>query len=347
MSTSTRQPARLRVALGTFAADGLLVPIGIFVILLAILIAFQPSILSGNQFQYVVLNSSIALAAAAAGLSLVVLVGGLDLSSAGVIALVNAFLATQLGGSVGNQILLIFVALVIGAIVGLINGLIVVSFQLEPVVVTLGTGFVLGGLALLMLPVPQGLDADAVGGVGWFTGTVGPIPVTGLILLALAFGWILLRRSRLGSSVMSVGSDSEAANLAGINVNATKVFAFTAAGVLYAFAGVMLTSQTSGGDPSVGASYLLGSFAAVVIGGLSLTGGRGSLIGSLIGAMSLTIAVSVMFVIGVSSYWTYIARGLLLLIAVGAQALAFVAARKWSMDVQPIGIDSPREGEDR
>lgn len=340
MSDIDQRPGRKRALLGAIAGNGLLVPISFFVVLIMLLYAFQPSVLTTNQFQYVVLNSSIALAVSAAGLSLVVLVGGLDLSSAGVIALVNAFLATQLGGPPARQVLLIAAAIAIGAAVGLLNGLITVAFQLEPVVVTLGTGFVLGGLALLILPVPVGLAQDATGIVGWFTGTIGPVPVTGLLLILIVTGWISFRRSRSGASLMAVGGDPEAARHLGIDVRRTKVLAFTGAGTLYALAGITLTSQTSGGDPSVGASYLLGSFAAVVIGGLRLGGGRGSIAGAILGAMSLTVAVSVLFVLGVSSFWTFIARGMLLLLAVGAQALALSGARRWTSDAPPINLST-------
>lgn len=340
---SGRASSIARGAIATAATDGLLVAVSFFLLLFGLLVAFQPSILSGNQLQYIVLNGSIALALAATGLTLVVIVGGLDLSSAGVIALVNAMLATKLSGSIAQQTVIIVGCLVVGAAAGLINGFITTSFDLEPVVVTLGTSFVLGGLALLLLPEPKGVEPDASAALSALTSKVGPLPVSGLVLVALAVAWIVVRRSALGTALVAVGSDAEAAAQAGINVRRTRILAFVWAGVFYAAAGIMLTSQTSGGDPSVGAPYLLGAFAAVVIGGIRLGGGRGSVIGALLGAMSLTIAVSVLFVIGVSSFWTFIARGALLLLAVAAQSVLVWTFGRVVKPPEPIVVTPMQE----
>jgi ribose transport system permease protein len=314
------------------------------VILLSILAWYEPTALTTNQFRYVVINASLALALASAGLTLVVIVGGLDLSSAGVIALSNALLATQLGGGTAQQIVTILAVILIGGLAGFLNGIVVTRFDLESVVVTLATGFILGGLARLLLPVPLGLERDATSVISWFTASIMGIPVGVIVFLAVAMLWVGIRRLHFGTSLLAIGSDAEAAADAGINVSRTKVMAFTGAGLLYALAGVALTSQTSGGDPSVGASYLLGAFAVVVIGGIRLGGGRGSLIGALLGAISLTIAIDVLFVIGVASYWNFVARGALLLIAVGMQAIAVIAARWWSSAPPPIETISADAG---
>lgn len=319
--------------------DGLFVSIGFFVVLFAIYAINQPSALQPSQFKSAVINASLALALAAAGLALVVLIGGLDLSSAGIIAFTNAILTTYYGGGVGQQLILLVVAVLVGIAAGAINGIIVHKFDLEPVVVTLATGFVMSGFALLVLPKPAGLqETDGASLISMVTADVFQIPVGLLILFCVAVGWIFLRRSRLGSGLISVGSDKEAAASTGIGVGKTTIFAFAAAGGLYGLAGVAVTSQTSGGDPQLGAGYMLGTFAAVVIGGMRLGGGRGSVIGAIMGAMAVTISINVIFVLGFATFWTNIVQGVLLLAAIGAQAVALILIRRYRRNARSVQI---------
>lgn len=307
------------------AESGLVVPLLFAAVLIAIYATLSPGALSPSQIKYTLINASLTLALAAAGLAFVVLVGGLDMSAAGVIAVTNAVLTINFGGGVAQQLLWIVIAIAIGALAGLINGLIVTTFRLEPVVVTLATGFIYSGLALLMLPKPRGLDpVEGFSVVGFVTSDIGGIPVGLLIMLLVVLGWVCLRRSRFGVQVISVGSDEESAQYSGISVRKVKLGAFSLGGALYGLAGIALTSQTSGGDSQIGNAYLLGAFAAVVVGGLRLGGGRGSVIGAMLGAFCVTILVNVLFVLGFASFWGTIGRGVLLLLALGVQSLIAV-----------------------
>ena len=304
------------------AESGLLVPILFAIVLLAIYGSLSPDALSPAQLKYTLVNASLTLALAAAGLAIVVLVGGLDMSPAGVIAMTNAILTVNYGGGMAQQIMWMIVTIAIGAAAGLINGLIVTAFKLEPVVVTLGTGFVYSGIALLLLPKPRGLDAvEGQSAVAFLTSDIGGIPVGLLIMLLVVFGWVMLRRSRFGAQLISIGSDEEAAQYSGLRITKIKLVSFTIAGGLYGAAGLALTSQTSGGDSQIGTAYLLAAFTAVVVGGLRLGGGRGSIIGAILGAICVTMLVNVLFVLGFASFWGTIARGVLLLIALGFQGL--------------------------
>jgi ribose transport system permease protein len=321
-------------AIRTFASKltngGLAVPLAFVIALVAVSGILQPTALMPSQLKYTVINASLALALAAAGLAIVVLIGGLDMSSAGVIALTNALLAANYGGSLGNQFLWIVIAILVGIGSGMINGLIVHTFRLEPVVVTLGTSFVLSGFALLLLPKPKGLDpVEGFSPVAFLTSDVAGLPV-GLLLMALVvFCWFALRRSRFGSEMISIGSDREAAAYSGIRVGLVSVVSFGIAGGLYGLAGIAVTSQTSGGDSQLGAGYLLAAFTAVVAGGLRLGGGFGSVLGAVLGAITVTIAVNVVFMLGFASFWSTIARGALLLLALACQAaLSAILARK-------------------
>jgi ribose transport system permease protein len=307
------------------AESGLIVPVLFAVVLISIYASLSPGALSPTQIKYTLINASLTLALAAAGLAFVVLVGGLDMSAAGVIAVTNAVLTINFGGGVGQQALWVLISIALGALAGLINGLIVTTFRLEPVVVTLATGFIYSGLALLMLPKPRGLEpVEGFSVIGFVTSDIGGVPVGLLVMLLVVLGWVFLRRSRLGAQLISVGSDEESAQYSGIKVRKVKLVAFSLAGALYGLAGVALTSQTSGGDSQIGSAYLLGAFAAVVVGGLRLGGGRGSVIGAMLGAFCVTILVNVLFVLGFASFWGTIGRGVLLLIALGVQSIIAV-----------------------
>lgn len=304
-----------------FIESGLAVPLLFVVVLLAIYTSASPTALNPSQLQYTVINASLTLALAAAGLAIVVLIGGLDMSSAGVIAVTNALLTVNYAGSFGNQLLWLGIAVLVGMASGLLNGLIVQLFQLEPVVVTLGTSFLLSGFALLILPKPAGLTSvEGFSPIAFMTSDIGGVPVGLLVLLLVAAGWLLVRRSRFGSQLMAVGSDKEAAANSGVRVGLVTIVGFGIAGGMYGLAGIAVTSQTSGGDSNLSSSYLLAAFAAVVVGGLRLGGGHGSVIGAILGAIAVTIVINVLFVLGFASYWSTIARGVLLLLALGVQA---------------------------
>ena len=318
MMVAAQSPLRL---LRRAAEEGVLIPAAFLIALLVVYGAQSPRGLNPAQLKYTLLNASLALVLAAAGLAIVVLVGGLDLSFGGVIATVNAFLTIQYGGGLGAQIAWILLAVLLSALFGALNGAIVHRFGLEPVVVTLATGFILTGTALLLLPQPAGLQpADGPSLLGLVTSDVAGVPVSLLLIVLVGLGWVALRRSRLGTSIVALGSDADAAAYTGVAVGRTRILAFALAGALYGLAGVAVTAQTSGGDAQLGAGYLLAAFAAVVVGGVRLGGGFGSLIGVILGAMALTVSINVLLALGLGTYWTTIVRGLLLIVAIGAQA---------------------------
>lgn len=327
MNGIAASPGRL---LRRLVEEGIMIPAVFLALLLVIYGISTPGALDPGQLKYTLLNGSLALVLAAAGLALVVLAGGLDLSSGGVIAAVNAFLTVKYQGSVGEQAVWLVIAIVLSAAFGALNGLIVHRFNLEPVVVTLASGFVLTGSALLMLPQPAGLKpVTGTSLISLMISDIAGFPVSLLIMVLVGIGWVFLRRDRLGTSLIAVGSEVQAAAYTGVKVGQTRVLVFALAGALYGLAGIAVTSQTSGGDPQLGAGYLLAAFAAVVVGGVRLGGGFGSVLGVILGGMALTLSVSVLLALGLASFWTFIAQGLILVVAIGAQA-ALSAIRKRS-----------------
>jgi ribose transport system permease protein len=261
------------------------------------------------------LNNTIVLALASAGLTLVILTAELDLSSVGVIAVTNVIVATVSTKIPGGALISLVLVCLVGLLVGLINGWLVTFLGLQSLACTLGTMIVCQGIALLILEAPGGEVAAFI--MNRLTDTVfGFMPVAGLLLLFVITGWLLFRRTRLGIAIYAAGTDSVAARLTGLNVKRTKWIVFSLAGIAYGLAGYMLGAQTGTGDPRISNSFLLYVFAAVAIGGTSLGGGRGGVIGSVVGAGILTVMQKLLFAVGVAEFYTNIFNGVIMIVAI-------------------------------
>jgi ribose transport system permease protein len=261
------------------------------------------------------LNNTIVLALASAGLTLVILTAELDLSSVGVIAVTNVIVATVSTKFPGGAFVSLVLVCLVGLLVGLINGWLVAFLGLQSLAATLGTMIVCQGIALLILGAPGGEVAAFI--MNRLTDTIfGFMPVAGLILVLVITGWLLFRRTRLGIATYAVGTDAVAARLTGLNVKRTKWIVFSLAGIAYGLAGYMLGAQTGTGDPRISNSFLLYVFAAVAIGGTSLGGGRGGVIGSVVGAGILTVMQKLLFAVGVAEFYTNIFNGVIMVVAI-------------------------------
>ncbi|RST48070.1 ABC transporter permease [Variovorax sp. DXTD-1] len=284
----------------------------LLIVMFCIYAMHEPSALSmlgiGN-----LLNNMIVLALAASGLTIVILCGELDLSGPGVLAISNvttAMLATGAFGPFGG----LASVLVIGALIGGLNGMLVAYLGQQSIAATLGVLIVCQGIALLILSAPGGAVPDAM--VELLTGDIAGIPTPALMLALVAVLWFLLKFSRTGISIYAVGADKAAARLSGLNVETTKLFAFVVAGVCYALAGFVHGAQIGSGDPRVSDSFLLFIFASVAIGGASLNGGRGGVIGTLVGAAILTVLQKMLFALGVADFYTNIFNGAVMVLAI-------------------------------
>lgn len=317
--------SRLSVYRRRLALTGVPGPAAVFVLLIVIYVIVQPSVLSALGLG-TVSDEGATVAIAAAGETLVVLVGGFDLSVGAVLSLVNVVIATRIGVSVGSQVLMVPMSLGLGAGIGAINGLLVNFLRIPSIVATLAMSFFWGGVALLVLAQPGG--AVPIEFVGWFTARVGGVLPTSLILVLIVVAlWLLVKRTALGRGMYAVGGDSAAAAANGVSVRAVSMAAYTMAGVLYGLAGVFLTGQSASGDPNIGTPLLLAVFAAVVIGGTTFGGGRGDLVGGILGAYILYLIADVLFAVGVSSFYTNILNGAVLLAAVVVGSLTGVRQR--------------------
>ena len=272
------------------------------------------------------LDNTVVLAVAAAGLTLIVLAGEFDLSGIGVIAIANVVVATTSGaGGVGWAGALLIV-LAIGAAIGLLNGFLVAGLRLQSLAVTIGTMIACEGVALMILSAPGGEVADAI--ANGLTGDIGnAVPAAALVIVGLLALWFLFVRTRIGIAIYAVGTDENAALLSGLDVRATKLVAFTLAGVIYAFAGYLLSAETGSGDPRASDSFLLFMYAAIAIGGTSLAGGRGGVFGSIVGAGLLTVMQKMLFALGAAEFYTNVFSGIIMLVAIFISNVTALLAR--------------------
>lgn len=290
-------------------------------ILLFIYAGLQPGTLSTSSLG-ILAADTLALATLGLGQGVVILTAGIDLSVGGVLALGTTIAATHFTGT-ATTLLWSVVILAIGTAAGLINGVLVGRLRLQPFIVTLATWSIFDGIALYVLPTAGG---QVPGGFsGWINGSAVGIPNSIWVLIALVAVWLWFRRTRAARRIYAVGSDREAARIAGVRIVPTLMTAYAISGLCAGGAALFYTMLTASGDPTSGDGLILPSVAAVVIGGASLFGGQGSFVGTVAGALTLTLLSDVIFAVHLPSYWTVLADGLLLIAAVlagtGLQAL--------------------------
>lgn len=313
---------RNTVSLSSLSKSGAGTAALLYVVLYIVYASVERSALSVSAFSDLV-NNAAPLAIAAAGGTLIVLLRSFDLSVAGVISLVNVILASYPMEDATGAALSLGLALGIGALVGLLNGVLVAYGGFQSIAVTLATMIMTGGLALVILDAPGGSVAEWLSET--LTDTLGPVPVSGLVLLAVVALWMIIRKTDFGVSLYAVGQDEHAAALSGIKVKGTRCLAFVIAGALYGLSGYMLSAQTATGNPTAGNSLLLLTFAAIALGGTSFRGGMGGLTGSIIGAASLMLLQKLLFSIGVQSFYIGLLQGIVMILAVG-----LMNAGQWS-----------------
>ncbi len=317
LALGTGRPAR-RPELGRHR--GLIVACAVFAALFLAVDVITPGAFSYFEIHFMSAGGA-TLALAAMGQTIVILTGGFDLSTGAVVSLVNVVLASTMGSSPLSQVAFFFVALAVGALVGAVNGFFVAFVRMQSIVVTLSTMFIVQGVTLLVMEKPGG--AIAPGFAAFFSGDAIPnlLPAPLVVLLAAGLVWRLVKNSRFGVGLYAVGSDEEAAHAAGIRTAWVKFWAYALAGLFYGAAGAFISAQTGSGDPLVGRPMLLEVFAAVVLGGTLLGGGRGGCLGSIVGAYTLMIIVNILLVLNVSAYYSSVAEGAILLLAVLAASL--------------------------
>src|SRR6185437_9181641 len=263
-------------------------------------------------------DPSVSLALAAMAQAAVVLAGGIDLSVGAMMSLSNVIAANwMVNAGFGDSLAMSAVLLLGGALAGAATGLVITYSRVPDIIVTLATGAIWGGLALQVMPTPGGgvpqdfanLLTGDVRGSGFPVGFV-------VLALALILVWFPLRFSRPGLAMYALGSNRTAAYLSGVNVGRTRVIAYAVGGVFAVLAGLTLTAQTLNGTASSGATFTLQSVAAIVIGGVALTGGRGGMLGPIAAAFILTLLGTLLGYLNVDPSWGLVIQGVVMVGAV-------------------------------
>jgi inositol transport system permease protein len=284
------------------------------VVLCLVLAAVQPGFLTVPNLINVVRQISIN-GILAVGVTFVLLTGGLDLSLGSLVALTGVAAACFAHPDQYPVILPVLIGVLVGAACGAANGVVVTKGKVAPFIVTLGMMTVARGLALVISagkPVSN-LSREFTA----LAGNVGGVPIPVLILALISVvAYVFLKNFRLGRYVYAVGGNETAARASGVNVQAVKLFAYTMSGALAGLAGVVLAARITTGQPNAGVGYELDAIAAVVIGGTSLSGGVGSVGGTLLGALLMGVINNGLDLMNVSSYYQQIAKGLIIVGAV-------------------------------
>jgi len=264
-----------------------------------------------------VLRQSAVVGILAIGQAMVIMSGGIDLSIGAMMALsgcLTAILNTKLGFA---PVPAVICGICVGMVIGLINGLLTTKLNLFDFIATLGTQMVANGIALV---ITQGLPVSRIDGKILFLGATmfGPgIPYSCIVLLIIVvLGWILLEKTTFGRNVLAIGGNREAARVSGINTDNTKILANVFAGLCAAIAGIVLSGRLSSANALMGTNYELNSIAAVVIGGTSINGGEGSIIGTLLGILTMGVLQCGMDLLGFSAAWQKIVLGLVIIAVV-------------------------------
>lgn len=286
------------------------------ILIIVIITALNPGFLSVSNLMNVLRQVSIN-ALIAFGMTFVILTGGIDLSVGATLALTGAVTAGMMASGI-DPIFAMLLGLLLGAVLGAINGFIIAKGKVAPFIATLATMTIYRGLTLVYT---DGRPISGLGdsltfqmlGKGYFLGI--PIPVVTMII---SFGilYFILKKTTFGRRVYAVGGNEEASILSGINADRIKIYVYSLLGLLAALASLILTSRLNSAQPTAGEMFELDAIAAVVLGGTSLTGGRGWIVGTLIGALIIGVLNNGLNLIGVPSFFQQVVKGAVILLAV-------------------------------
>jgi len=309
---------------------GMLLALAIFITMFALYAANHPAGFTPNVVQTAA-NKGVLLALVAMAQTFVVLTAGIDLSVGMIFILANCLASYLLVGTPLTVAFGVGGVLLTGLLCGAVNGLLVIYGRLQPIVITIATGAVFFGIALWIRPYPGSAPDFSADLADALTGKVfGVFPASLLVLIVLVLlVWLPFRRSVIGRAVYAVGSSEPAAYMSGVPVQRAKFIAYVLSGLFAAMGGLFMTFFTYSGEASLanGNTYTLSSIAAVVLGGVSLFGGRGSAIGAIFGALAFRAIGDLLFVFDFDPLWQPLFQGVVLLLAVSLGAARLFQVR--------------------
>ena len=231
-----------------------------------------------------------------------------------------------------NMFVVLLIVLIVGAIFGIINGLIIAKLKVPPFIATLGTQTIIYGIALIFT------DAQPIGGfqndyIKLITGRIGSVKgfnIPYLLFVAIAFGilfWFIFNKTTHGKYMYAIGGNEVAAEVSGVNTGREIILIYTVSGLMYALAGWILAAKSGGASASMGSGYELEAIAGCTIGGVSTTGGIGTIPGILIGVLVFEVLKIILQFLGVNPYYNYIAQGLVIVVAVALDVRKYIAKK--------------------
>ncbi|MDO8992888.1 ABC transporter permease [Daejeonella sp.] len=296
---------------------------GIFIVfsIICLIISFiSPQFLTVSNWTIIITQVSIN-ALLAFGVTFVIITGGIDLSLGSIVAVAGVSAAMLAHPDSYPVIVPVFAGLFAGLLIGAFNGFIITKSKIAPFIVTLGTMTIGRGLALILSngrPVSNLSDSFVFIGSGKIMGI--PVLIVILILMFILCS-VILNKTILGRYIYAVGGNEQAARASGINVSQVKMAVYSISGLLAGLAGILLTSRITTGQPNAGAGFELDAIAAVVIGGTSTTGGKGSIAGTLIGVLLIGVINNSLDLLNVTSYYQQVVMGIIIIGAVVLDSL--------------------------
>lgn len=297
----------------------------VLLVIVGLAMAISPD-LRTSQNIFNVLRQAVALGLVALGQTVVILLGGIDLSVGATISMVAVYASGLMAGrpGVGAFLPILLLTLAMALVVGLVNALLVTRLRVVPFIATLGTGSILQGIVLLYTMRPVGAVAPELR--AFADSMAGPVPVPVIVLAVFAVvTWFILSKTLLGRYIFATGGSERAARLSGIQTRKVITFGYIFCSFMAALSAFFLISRMGIGDPQVGGlnydRYDLESIAAVLIGGTALSGGKGSVAGTVAGVLLVSILNNIFNLIGVPTYYQWIIKGLIILMAVAGYRL--------------------------
>lgn len=295
-----------------FPQFGILV---VFILMILVMSILSDSFFTYDNFINVLRQSSTEMVVAM-GMTFILILGGIDLSVGSVACLAGTIAAGVIQRNGFDTVGSIIVGILVGALAGLINGLIVARFKIPPFIASLAMMSIARGTALIYsggVPISNMPKAFTNLGRGHVIGI--PIPVI-VMAIVVVISWVVLGKTKFGRYVYAIGGNEEVARLSGIRVNLVKISVYVICGSAAALTGVLYTARLASSQPTLGQGLELDAIASVVLGGTSLFGGRGYVFGTIVGGLFLAVLGNGLNMLGVTSFWQMVVRGVILLIAV-------------------------------
>lgn len=320
IDNTTKNSFKFKIGRESITVIALLAIIGIFT-------AITPEYIHGNNLIDII-DQTVINGLLAVGITFAILTGGIDLSVGSTLAIVIVVIGKFLVNGT-DSLVAVILGILVGFILGAVNGFLITKMKLQPFIATLGTMSIYRGLAytltggLPVLNIPKDfrtmLDGDILGNVS----------VSIIILLIFAvICHIILKNTKQGIYIYSIGGNEEATKLSGIKVDKIKILAYSICGIAAALAGMIMLARLGTGEPAAGQGYELNAIAAAAIGGASLAGGKGSIVGTILGAILLSALRVGLIVVGVDTFWQYIATGGIIVVAVYFETIQGIISSK-------------------